>query len=247
MSNGEEAGVQRRTKSGHYKACTSGLWSFNSYGDVVNLPCGQWKCEACRKLLSGRSARRVRYGIALWPSDAYLWTFTMRGYVKTPGLAFHILRVGWDALRKAVQRAYGEFQYASFIETHPKRTGIAHVHCISLCPSPERIKDLAYRSGFGYMATELVIDGKGAANYVAKYVSKQGADMPRNFRRVRFSRAWPALPEPVYAGNIYPMQKGEGLHTYLRRISSVTGLSVGELFAIAQANGVELDRTLGKP
>lgn len=90
------------------------------------------------------------------------------------------------------------------------------------------------------MATEQLIEGKGAANYVAKYVSKQGTGMPRNFRRVRFSRAWPALPEPIYDDRVLVMQKGEGIHQYLRRVSSATGLSVGELFAIAQASGVEL-------
>jgi len=240
MSNGENIDKRKSAKSGHYKTCLAGIWAFNSTGDVVHLPCGQWSCSECRKLLSGRAARRVRYGIALWPDSAYLWTFTMRGYVKTPRLGFHILRVGWDALRKAVQRAYGEFQYASFIEIHPHRCGIAHVHCVSLCPSPERIKDLAYRSGFGYIASEQLIEGKEAANYVAKYVSKQGSAMPRNFRRVRFSRAWPTLPDPIYSGQVIVMQKGEGLQPYLRRVSSRTGLSVGELFAIAQASGVEV-------
>ena len=220
--------------------CPTGVRAFNANADVVKMGCDQWKCPECRKVLSWRCARRARYGIALWPSEAFMWTLTLPGYVDTPQRAFRLLPARWDSLRKRIQRFYGEFQYAAFVELHPRREGIAHFHIVSLCPCPGRIKDVAAHAGFGYQATETVIDGAEAANYVAKYTSKQGSNMPRGFRRVRFSHDWPKLPDPTYDVEIYPLRRGERLSAYLHRCSALTGLPAHALFVIWQHPEIDL-------
>jgi|ERR671923_211101 hypothetical protein len=212
--------------------CPTRMRAFNANADVIRLRCKQWKCDVCRKGLSHYHARRVRYGIALWPGEAYFWTFTLPGHIKNQAFGFRVLRHAWKNLRQSVYRYYGEFQYAAFVEIHPKRQGVAHFHIVSLCPCPGRIKDVAVHAGLGHQATEAVIDGGEAAYYVAKYTSKQGDNMPKGFRRVRYSREWPSLPKPLYDTEIYPMQKGEILSDYLRRISANTGTPFSALLIL---------------
>lgn len=220
--------------------CIAGIRAFNANADVVRMGCDQWKCDECRKVLSWRAARRTRYGIALWPDAAYMWTLTLGGDVTTARRAFWLLPRLWDNLRKRVQRSYGEFQYAAFVEIHPRRQGIAHFHIVSLCPAPARIKDIARHAGFGYQATETLVDGPEAANYVAKYTSKQGSNMPRGFRRIRFSHQWPKLPDPNYDVQIFPMRRSEPLHAYLLRVAALTGTSPQALFVIWQHHEIDL-------
>lgn len=202
-------------------ACPRGFRAFNANSEVVHLACDQWKCDSCRAVLSWRCAQDVWYGINLWDGNSYHWTLTLPGEIKTPAQAFNVLRGAWDNLRKSMQRKCDSFYYAAFVELHPKRAGIAHFHVVSCQKAPERLKDLAHHSGFGYMATESLIEGKEAAFYVSKYTSKQGAVMPKGFRRVRFSQVWPRLPDPLYEVQVYPMLQGEGVGEYLRRMANI--------------------------
>jgi len=170
----------------------------------------------------------VRYGIALWPNEAYHWTLTLPPQVTTPEFAFQILPKLWDNLRKECQRKLPDFHYAAFVELHPHRAGIAHFHIVSLHKSPYRLKDLVHHQGFGYMATESLIEGKKAAYYVSKYTSKQGEEMPKGFRRVRLDRAWPRLPDPIPEFPVLPMRKEEPLGEYLLRISRISHITTEE-------------------
>jgi len=205
--------------------CPSGIRWFNSNGDVVRLACDRWNCDHCRTVLSYRWGTRVRYGLALWNGPKRLWTLTLDGRIKTTDVAFGILGECWDNLRKTMQRAIGRWNYAAFVELHPSRAGIAHFHIVSLAESPGRLKDVAHHAGFGYQAKDDPIDGPKAAYYVAKYTSKQGSVMPRNFRRVRLSRGWPALPDPVYDVPILPIRKHEALADYFIRVATVAGIT----------------------
>jgi hypothetical protein len=198
---------------------------------VVCLACDQWKCEACRVTLSHRWARRVRYGIALWPGPAYHVTLTLPGQVKTPAFGFHVLKRAWKNYRQTMQRTLRHFDYAAFVELHPRRLGIAHFHIISLQECPERVNDFAHHAGFGFKATEDVVEGWKAASYVSKYTSKQGSAMPKGFRRVRTCRRWPKLPDPVYDVPIYPPAKSEKLDRYIQRIHRKTGAEIPDLLA----------------
>lgn len=210
--------------------CPNAKRAFNAEGEIVRLACDLWSCDYCRKILAWRWAQTVRYGIALWPSRAaFFWTLTLPAWVPTAEAGYKILPERWDNFRRNVQRAQSEFHYCAFVEAHPHRSFIPHFHIITLHEAPQRLKDLAVRSGFGYQAKEVKIDGKAAVSYVSKYASKGSASIPRNFRRVRLSRRWPRLPLPEYSVEVYPPGRGEALAEYLRRCSVALGCPVGIL------------------
>jgi len=211
--------------------CPAGIRAFNGEGNVVLLACDQWKCESCRIALSYRWGLRVRYGMALWPGESFHVTLTLPGQVKTPAFGFFVLKRAWDNYRKAMQRTVRKFDYAAFVELHPKRLGIAHFHIIAFQECPERINDFAHHAGFGFKAQESIVEGRQAARYVSKYTSKQGAAMPKGFRRVRVSRRWPKLPEEVYEIPIYPPGRKEEFAHYIQRIATITGEHIPDLMA----------------
>lgn len=204
---------------------------FNTEGNVVSVACDRWKCDVCRQVLSYRWAARVRYGMALYGGPAYHWTLTLPGKIKTSTFAFMVLPHLWDNLRKTMQRENGTWDYAAFVEIHPHRVGIAHFHIITFQRSWTRIKDRAAHAGFGYMATEQFVEGWEAARYVSKYTSKQGAQMPKGFRRVRLSQHWPKLPDALYEIPLLPMRNRESLGAYLERVSVKTAIPQIDLFA----------------
>lgn len=212
-------------------ACPTPHRMFNANGDVVAVACNRWKCDVCRQALAYRWGTRVRYGIALHGGPSYHWTLTLPGKIKTSSFAFLVLPGLWDNLRKGLQRSVGTWDYAAFVEIHPHRVGIAHFHIVTFTKSPQRIKDLAHHAGFGYMATEQLIEGYKAAYYVSKYTSKQGHEMPKGFRRVRLSRHWPDLPDPLYEVPVYPMRTGESFGSYLERMSLKTSQATIDLLA----------------
>lgn len=219
--------VKTRSKS----TCPCGVRAFNGEGQVINLACDQWKCDVCRKTLSFLWGLRVELGITQCPTPAYHVTLTLPGQVKTPAFGFFVLKRAWTNYRQTMLRRCRKFDYAAFVELHPRRLGIAHVHVISLQECPERINDFAHHAGFGFKAQESVVEGRQAARYVSKYTSKQGAAMPKGFRRVRVSRRWPKLPEQVYEIPVYPPGRKEEFTHYLNRIATITGESIPDLMA----------------
>jgi len=220
-------------------ACPTPHRMFNANGDVVAVACDRWKCDVCRQTLAYRWGTRVRYGIALHGGPSYHWTLTLPGKIKTSSFAFLVLPGLWDNLRKGLQRSVGTWDYAAFVEIHPHRVGIAHFHIVTFTKSPQRIKDLAHHAGFGYMATEDLIEGWKAAYYVSKYTSKQGTEMPKGFRRVRLSQGWPCLPDALYDVPLYPIAKRETLSEYLHRVSVL--VSTPEIDLLARWEHKELD------
>jgi hypothetical protein len=215
----------------HTSTCPSGLRAFNGEGNVVRLACDQWKCDSCRHILSWRWAKRVQLGIDGHSGASYHQVFTLPGQIRTQAYGFLILRGCWDNYRKFMQRALGKWGYAAFVELHPRRAGIAHFHVISLEKCPQRISDMAAHAGFGWRTWEKLVDGKGAAREVSKYTSKQGANMPKGFRRVRLSRGWPKLPDPTYDLPIYVKARSEQFDHYFHRIHALTGSDIPDLLA----------------
>lgn len=209
--------------------CPTGLRTFNVAGQVVRLGCGRWSCPVCCIFNSWMRAKQVRYGLALWNGDKRHWVITMHPNIKTSAQGFWVLPKAWDNLRKSIQRDIGEWHYAAFVELHPKRAGIAHVHVVSLQRPNRRIKDLAAYAGFGYIDSDDEITGEDAARYVAKYTSKQGAQMPKNFRRVRFSHGWPSLPDPQPEISLVLPNKREPFADYVHRVSICTGIFPADL------------------
>jgi len=205
--------------------CPTGIRAFNDAGQVVRLSCNQWKCPYCSHVLAWRWSCRVRYGIDLWNLDTFHWTLTLPGEIYSSNFAFKVLKSAWDNLRKQCQRKLPYFHYASFVEIHPHRSGIAHLHVVTMHWCPGRIKDFAHHAGFGYEATETTISGMRAALYVAKYTSKQGQGMPRRFRRVRLSQSWPKLPKTVPEMRVFPPLPRESIWDYLVRVSMETDIA----------------------
>jgi len=221
--------------------CPSGLRAFNTAGEIVVLPCDQWGCPYCSRILAWQWASRVRYGIALWPLDAYHWTLTLPGEIYSQDFAFKVLNSAWDNLRKHCQRKMPYFHYAAFVELHPHRVGIAHMHIITLHWSIGRIKDMAHHAGFGYEADETTVSGGLAAYYVSKYTSKQGKDMPKGYRRVRLSRSWPKLPSIPPDDPVLVLARDEPLPEYFIRVSLASKVPTTEL----QARWLNKDATNG--
>lgn len=160
-----------------------------------------------------------------------MWTLTLPGAIKSPEVAFILLPKLWNNFRMSIQRANGTWHYVAFVELHPNRVGIAHFHVISLCECPGRLKDVAHSAGFGYQAVDTEIEGNEAAEYVSKYTSKQGAQMPKGFRRVRVSRVWPSLPDPIPDPPLLPFEKRETLRAYLQRVHLASREDVRDLLA----------------
>jgi hypothetical protein len=211
--------------------CPSGIRAFNGDGNVQRLGCDQWKCDVCRKYLTWRCAKRVWLGVDAFDGDAYHQFLTLPGKIGSPAFGFWVLKRAWDNYRKSMQRSLGKWGYAAFVELHPRRTGIAHFHIISLAQCPERINDLAAHCGFGWSAHEGIVVGVGAAFEVSKYISKQGAAMPKGFRRVRLSQAWPRLPEPNSDLVVYAKAKKEGFDHYSHRVHALTSAEIPDLLA----------------
>jgi hypothetical protein len=207
------------------ESCKSAARAFNEAGEVIHIACDQWKCDHCGKVLAWRWAQDINYGINLWkPWLAYFWTLTLPSWVEDAATGYRILPQRWDNFRKRMQRHYGKWHYAAFVEAHPHRNLIPHFHIISLQRAPERLKDMANHAGFGYQAKDVCINGKMAAAYVSKYTTKGGKGVARHFRRVRVSHDWPRLPEPIYEMQVYPPQKGEAIALYLPRVSGILGI-----------------------
>lgn len=218
-------------ESARKSACPTPHRMFNTHGNVIAVACDRWKCDVCRQVLAYRWGTRVRYGLALHGGSSYHWTLTLPGKIKTSRYAFLVLPHLWDNLRKGLQRDVGKWDYAAFVEIHPHRVGIAHFHIVTFTKSPDRLKDRAHHAGFGYMATEQLIEGWKAAYYVSKYTSKQGTEMPKGFRRVRLSQGWPNLPTALYDVPLIPMLARESFSTYLHRVALASQQAEIDLFA----------------
>ena len=204
--------------------CPYGI-GFNDAGKAVPLYCGKWSCEHCREGNAKNWAWRASLHINGSSQAAYFWTLTLRPGISTSYQGFRSLPALWDALRKRMSRKTGKWSYLAFVECHPRRSKIPHFHVISLTRAPvvgnhikDPIKDLAWLSGFGYMATEEEIQGWKAAWYVAKYASKHDPSIPRNFRRCRASRDWSKLPESGLPSYIVK-SRNEHLWEFIQRVA----------------------------
>jgi hypothetical protein len=171
---------------------------FTRAGTIKAITCGMWACPTCRAKLAAEWSKRAYLHVHAHNDEAYCWHLTLRPDVQNAYQGYLVIKVAWDNLRKQVQRRLGKFSYLAAVEAHPRRHKIPHFHIVTLTPSPERLKDLAYHAGFGYIAKEEKIFSERGAAYVTKYASKYDPSIPKNFRRVRTSQDWAKLPP--YAG-----------------------------------------------
>lgn len=203
---------------------------FTALGEIRPLWCGSWKCEACRRTLAAQWAKRAYLHVDSCGTGAYVWHLTLRSNIHTSYQGYRELPKLWDNLRKRVQRHDGTFSYLACVEAHPRRAKIPHFHVVTTSLPFQRINDLAYYSGFGYIARcEPITSRKGAA-YVTKYASKYDPSIPKNFRRVRTSQDWAKLPP--YAGNPLTVRGSrESIVDFLLRVQDRSSVAIETLKA----------------
>jgi hypothetical protein len=219
----------------------STAYCFTWLGAVVTLPCGQWKCRECSRILALQWAKRAKIGVE--HKMAFMWTLTQPGYVKTPAFAYSVLPKQWDKLRRYCQSVWGHWSYFAVVEGQPKRVFMPHFHLLCFHEPPIRLKDLAVQCGFGYQALSEPVRDKRAARYVSKYLTKQPTVVPPHFRRVRVSQDWPPLPDFEKHSYIVKSRKEHWLDFFLRaesiteidlqtlidRWNDRTGMSLGDV------------------
>jgi len=198
-------------------------------GKAIPLRCGSWNCPTCSTILAEKWAEIAAHGVDMLGVQTFFWTLTMPATIRTQARAYEILPVMWDTFRKAVQRNTDAWLYIAFVEGQPNRGYMPHFHIISTAKAWKRLKDMAVSAGFGHQAKELPINSQGAADYVAKYASKQGWMAPPKFRRVRCSRNWPKPPEPEKEPYLVRSNK-ETLFGFLERVAYKTHRDVGEVY-----------------
>jgi len=213
------------------------FWAFDQDASLKPVPCRKWSCEICQVYNAKMWAWRAELQIENDPLQWYMWTLTLGSEYKDVRKAYDKLKTLWDKLRTYMKREYSAryntkfftWPYMAFVEGQPQRGNMPHFHILSALPAPERIKDFAVKCGFGFMADEREINGKGAAAYVAKYASKGAAVIPKNFRRVRTSHGWGDVP--AFDGKtLYVKGRAESTTAYLIRVSDATGRSIDNLW-----------------
>jgi hypothetical protein len=156
---------------------------------------------------------------------AYMWTFTQPGKVRSLSFAYKILPSQWNNIRQKCQRAWGKWSYLAVVEGQPKRGEMPHFHVLTYREMPARPHDFAVSCGFGFEADQEAIRDKKAGRYVAKYLTKQSAVVPKGFRRARTSRDWPKLPE--YGKEPYIVKSRlEHWDRFFARVETTTGVDI---------------------
>lgn len=217
------------SKTQSERQCPTDIAFTAAGGRPVPLRCGSWNCQSCARFNAHQWARVARFGVAHLDNQAYFWTLTLSGAIRSQQRAYELLPKLWDTLRKKIQRHAGAWLYIAFVEGQPRRGYMPHFHILTPVKAWERLKDIAVASGFGYQAKESLIDSDGASDYVAKYASKQGWHAPPNFRRVRCSRSWPKPPDPEMEQYLVRANT-ETLYGFLDRVARKTYRDTGELY-----------------
>lgn len=203
--------------------------AFTGKGKVVYVYCGQWTCNRCAKLLAKSWGWRVRIHLEASGRQAYFWTFTLPSTFRSASTGFAALPQIFSRLRETMRKNPEKWEYCAFVEGQPKRGYMPHFHIISLSRSPRRIKDLAVAVGFGYMATETKVNSGKAAQYCAKYASKQSPVTPKGFRRVRTSKGWAKLPDTPNPEEYIIKSRTEHFWEYILRVHEQTGVDMSLL------------------
>jgi len=209
--------------------------AFKTSGKAVPVLCKQWSCPTCAKKLAFKWARIARKGVEHYQNSVHFFTFTMGSRYRSVNAAYAALPRLWNKLRMKMQREHdGVWEYLSFVEGQAKRNGMPHFHILSVQPIPRsfgRIKDFAVNIGFGFQATDIMIDKGKATRYVAKYASKGDPRMPKRFRRVRVSRQWYRESDNHKRDAYIVRARREDYWSYIARVSRETGVDAEQIAA----------------
>jgi len=222
------------------------LIGFTLQGKAKLIYCGQWSCKTCSRKLARRWANRVRNHLAettrIDGESWYMLTLTLGSSEKRVDLAYIKLKKLWNRLRMSITRqAKIKWQYCAFVEGQPKRQSMPHFHIIMNVIPPKclgkkgvvtkhAVHDFAAKLGWGFEADLQSVTDEKASYYVAKYVSKGSAVIPRGFRRVRTSRRWtPFQKDPLK--RLIVRRAGEPLPDYLIRVQELTNTPLDDLYS----------------
>lgn len=176
-----------------------------SDGFVFPIRCKRWSCPICAKINAYHHAIKVANGCQAMIGAGIVprfVTITQPGNVRTAERAYEILHKQWDKFRRRLQwwaktRATMPVIYAAFVEGQPKREFMPHFHIIlSTAPPKEALRAMVVQSGLGFqLDVQTFKTGSGVAWYVAKYSTKpdDAKNMPKGFRRVRYSENFPPM------------------------------------------------------
>jgi len=207
--------------------------------------CGGWRCSNCAKRLAGKWAKRAELGLLELSEgsghEAWFLTLTLGARYKTPHDGFVAIPRLWDTTRKAFQRWYGAFTYLAAVEGQRQRDAMPHFHILTTVEPPwprgkrgyvtkHGVHDFAVAYGWGHQAELEIVSNAQAAVYIAKYASKGDPAMPRNFRRMRVSADWPALPDMAGSPLLVPARDEDIAH-YIARVADETGSPPEEVYS----------------
>src|SRR3972149_12227757 len=119
-----------------YLCSNSTVHCFTHEGKCIPLPCGQWSCPECRRILAFQWSLRARLGVG--ETIAYMWTFTQPSKVHSLRFAYEILPSQWKNVRQKCQRAWGTWLYLAVVEGQPHRYEMPHFHVLSFNEMPQR-------------------------------------------------------------------------------------------------------------
>lgn len=190
---------------------------------VVQGCCNSWTCPRCGQIRARHEYGRIVQGareIAAQGHDLYFWTLTCRGrdmplekaeaeyYTWTNKLLTYLRRdcrkdgQFW-AYAQITERQQRQHPHSHLISSYAPSDAIPTLKIKNGTPRQvlvsQRFTLLNERAGLGPQHEITLIDvPEAAAVYVSKYLFKTSASTiwPRKWKRVRYSRSWPKLPEP---------------------------------------------------
>jgi len=173
--------------------------------------CKMWDCQYCARVNAGMHRSRIISGVnKIYAEETWRFSFvTLTSHEKNRGLerSIEVWKDAWKLLsnrmRHTLRKINHEVYYVFIGEQH--KDGTLHVH--GLFPnalSKKWWKDNARGCGLGYEVDCEEVENSGwAAAYCTKYMSKHiGVSIyPKNFRRINFSRNFPALKKNAVDGD----------------------------------------------
>ena len=109
---------------------------------VTALPCLQWQCDRCRKILKRKLYDKIIVADSIFGLDKHT-VITVKGkqYRSTHTIkqSFQELHKDFIKLRKVIQYHYGKFDYIAFLRS--QTDGYAHYHLLSNKYIPKRFID----------------------------------------------------------------------------------------------------------
>lgn len=188
---------------------------------IYQACCNHWNCPVCWRTMAGKVAARMVHGARILADEGhalFFWTFTCRGRdldLETADDNYY----SWTnkALTNLRQQAKREGKFWAYVQvTERQKRGAAHshfIHTFAPCDSQEfqdergRIAlksqhylDAIVAAGLGAQCQITKVETPEAvALYISGYLQKHAHEdeFPAGWKRVRWSRAWPDLPEQI--------------------------------------------------